>query len=73
VKEEFIMQTSTPYLTVSASVFAAVSLAHLLRAANAWALTLGDWPVPVGASWLAAVASAVLSAWAIFLLRKAAR
>ena len=67
------MQKPAAYLIVSASVFAAVSLAHLLRAANAWALTLGDWPVPVGASWLAAVASAALSAWAMSLLRKAAR
>jgi hypothetical protein len=67
------MQKTSLYLIVSASVFTVVSLAHLLRAVNAWPLMFGNWPVPLGASWLAAVATAALSAWAIFLLRKAAR
>jgi len=66
------MQKATGYLSVSALVFAAVSLAHLLRALHEWPLTVGAWPVPVGLSWLAAFVSATLSAWALSSLRKAA-
>lgn len=66
------MQNATGYLTVSALVFAVVSLAHLLRAFNEWPLTFGAWPVPVGLSWLAAFVTAALSVWALSLLRKTA-
>jgi hypothetical protein len=58
------------YLTISATVFAVVAVAHLVRAIAQWPIMIGPWSVPVGASWIAALFSAALSAWAVSLLRK---
>ena len=58
-----------PYLTLSATVFAAVALAHLLRAIAGWSIVIGAWSVPLALSWIAAIASGGLSAWAFSLLR----
>lgn len=63
------MPRTAPYLLVSALVFAGVALAHVLRALNALPLTFGTWPVPLWLSWLAAIVTAGLSAWAFALLR----
>ncbi len=63
------MERLRPYLTLSATVFAVVALAHLLRAIAGWPIEIGPWSVPLGLSWIAAIVSAVLSAWAFSLLR----
>jgi len=57
------------YLIISATVFAVVALAHLIRALQHWPITIGPWSVPVDLSWLGAIAAAALSLWAILLLR----
>jgi hypothetical protein len=57
------------YLIVSATVFAVVAVAHLVRALEQWPVVIGSSPVPVGVSWLGAIATGALSGWAILLLR----
>jgi len=57
------------YLIISATVFAVVALAHLIRVLQQWPITIGPWSVPVDLSWLGAIAAAALSLWAILLLR----
>ena len=64
------MTQTDRYLTISAAVFAAVALAHVLRAIAQWSITIGPWSVPVMLSWVAALATAGLSAWAFSLLRQ---
>jgi len=56
------------YLTISATAFAVVALAHVVRAVEQWNIVIGPWPVPIALSWIAAVASAGLSGWAFSLL-----
>jgi len=63
------MSSQRRYLVISAAVFAVVAIAHLTRAIEAWPITIGPWSVPVGVSWLGAIAAGALSAWAILLLR----
>lgn len=63
------MTNPKSYLTVSATLFAAVALAHLVRAIAGWPIAIGQWSVPLELSWLAAAATAALCAWAIALLR----
>jgi hypothetical protein len=57
------------YLIISATVFAVVAIAHVVRAIEQWPITIGPWQVPLEVSWLAAVATAALSVWSILLLR----
>lgn len=64
------MSNTRNYLLISATVFAIVALAHLIRAIEAWPIVFASWPVPVAASWLAAAATATLSLWALSLLRR---
>jgi hypothetical protein len=52
------------YEIVSGIVFALVAVAHALRAAQAWAMQVDGWSVPVGMSWVAALVAAGLSVWA---------
>lgn len=63
-----MMTSRQRYLVISASVFAVVAAAHLVRAIKAWPLVIGPWNVPVDLSWLGAIAAGALSAWAILLL-----
>jgi hypothetical protein len=65
-----MMTSRQRYLVISATVFAVVATAHLVRAIKAWPITVGPWNVPVELSWLSAIASAALSLWAILLLRE---
>ena len=58
------------YCLVSGLVFAAVALAHLLRAVAGWPIQLGGWHAPLAASWAATVGAGALAAWG---LRRAAR
>jgi len=57
------------YLIISATVFAVVAFAHMIRDLQQWPITIGPWSVPVDLSWLGAIAAAALSLWAILLLR----
>jgi len=65
-----MMTSRQRYLVISATVFAVVAVAHLIRAIKAWPIAIGPWNVPVELSWLGAVASGALSGWAILLLRE---
>jgi len=65
-----MMTSRQRYLVISASVFAVVASAHLVRAVQGWPITIGPWNVPVELSWLGAIATGALSAWAILLLRE---
>ena len=65
-----MMTSQQRYLVISATVFAVVAIAHLIRAINAWPITIGQWNVPVELSWLGAIAAGALSLWAILLLRE---
>jgi len=65
-----MMTSQRRYLVISATVFAVVATAHLVRAIKAWPITIGPWNVPMDISWLGAVAAAALSLWAIVLLRE---
>jgi hypothetical protein len=58
------------YLILSATVFAVVAIAHLIRAIQRWPILVGRWSVPVELSWLAAIVAGALSLWAILLLRE---
>lgn len=64
------MSQISRYLTISATIFAVVAVAHLVRAIEQWPITIGPWAVPVGVSWVAALFAAALCAWAMSLLRK---
>lgn len=55
------------YLTITAVAFAVVALAHVARALAQWSIVIGPVTVPVAPSWVAAVVTAGLSAWAFSL------
>lgn len=52
------------YEIVSGVVFAAVAVAHALRAARAWTMQVDAWSIPVWVSGLAALVAVGLSVWA---------
>ncbi len=62
------MTQTDRYLTISATAFAFVAVAHVVRAIEQWTVVIGPWPVPIALSWIAAVATAGLSGWAFSLL-----
>jgi hypothetical protein len=64
------MTPTDRYLTISATAFAVVALAHVARAIAQWSIVIGPWNVPVAASWIAALVAAGLSFWAFSLLRR---
>ena len=53
------------YLTISASVFALVAAAHMIRALAQWPIAIDSWSIPVALSWIAATIAGVLSAWGL--------
>ncbi|MCE9589742.1 MAG: hypothetical protein K8S99_04385 [Planctomycetes bacterium] len=58
------MQRSN-YRIVSGVVFAIIAAAQVLRAAMAVHVQAGDFTVPVWLSWIAALAAAAMSFWAL--------
>jgi hypothetical protein len=65
------MVSQKSYLMLSATIFAIVALAHLLRAIEQWTIVIGLWTVPIALSWLGAIVAGILSVWAFSLaLRK---
>jgi hypothetical protein len=57
------------YLTISATVFAVVAVAHIARAIAQWPIQIGPIAVPVELSWPAGIATAALSIWGFLHLR----
>lgn len=68
-----VMTANNRYLAISATLFAVVALAHLVRILAQWPIAIGSWSVPFGLSAFAAIVTASLCTWAIALLREAAR
>lgn len=52
------------YAIVSGVVFAAVALVQIVRAVSQWSVQIGNFNVPVWASWVAAVIAGSLCVWA---------
>ena len=59
------------FLFVAATVFALVTLGHVVRAVTGAALRIDGWDVPIAASWTAAVVTAALATWAARLAARA--
>ncbi|HEV8374808.1 MAG TPA: hypothetical protein VGR38_01085 [Candidatus Polarisedimenticolia bacterium] len=55
------------YLVVSGCLFGVVALAQLVRAIRHVPVALGSHSVPVALSWVAAIVTGSLSAWALRL------
>jgi hypothetical protein len=58
------------FLTVAGTIFALVSLAHLVRAAMGWPITIAGWNVPIWLSWVAFAGAGLLSYFALSLVRR---
>jgi len=55
------------YLVISGIVFGIVSLLHLVRAISGWPFVVGQMDIPVAASWVGFLVTAVLCGWALWL------
>ncbi len=64
------MASVKTYVTISAMVFAVISIAHLTRAIAQWTIVIDHWTIPIAVSWIGAAAAAGLSFWAFSLARK---
>ena len=53
----------TAYVPVSATVFTLVALVQFWRAATSLPVQVGQWSLPVTASWIAGTVAALLAAW----------
>ncbi len=62
-QKEALMQKN--YTLVSAIVFGAVALFHLVRAFTGWEVSIGSHMIPVVRSWIAFGITICLAAWAI--------
>jgi hypothetical protein len=51
------------YALASASIFALVALAHLMRLVKRWAVQVGSLSVPMFISWLGLFVSALIAIW----------
>jgi hypothetical protein len=60
------------YVWISGLLFGAIAVVHILRVAYGWPVQVGGWTVPLDASWIAAVVTAALCAWALALARRSA-
>ena len=54
---------NTAYVTVSATVFTLIGIVQFWRAASALPVQVGQWPLPVAASWIAGTVAALLALW----------
>ena len=55
------------YLVISGIIFGIVSLLHLVRAINGWPFVFGLVDIPIAASWVGFLVTAVLCGWALWL------
>jgi hypothetical protein len=53
------------YCLISSVVFAAIGIAHLVRAARSLPVLVGTFSAPVGISWAAGVAGVLLAVWGL--------
>lgn len=51
------------YARISATLFAAVALVQVIRAVNAWPVTINGFALPVAASWIIALITGALCVW----------
>lgn len=58
------------YCTLSATLFAVVSVLHLVRAVEQWTFQLGPYSLPIWLSAVGGVVAAGLSLWGFRLARK---
>jgi hypothetical protein len=54
---------SNYYAAVSALIFAAVAIGHLIRLIRSWAVHIGPYSVPMSLSWIGLAVAAVLAIW----------
>jgi hypothetical protein len=54
---------NTAYVTVSATLFTLIAIGQFLRAASALPVQVGQWQLPVTASWIAGTVAALLALW----------
>lgn len=57
------MSSNRTYLFVTATVFAIVAAAHLVRAIAGWPVEIGGLAVPVAVSWVGTLGAGALSVW----------
>ncbi|MDH3350613.1 MAG: hypothetical protein OEM60_10305 [Gammaproteobacteria bacterium] len=57
------------YCVVSGIFFALVCLLHLARIAGDYSVQVDEYAVPMAASWIAAIATALLAFWAFHIAR----
>ncbi|MFT3896597.1 MAG: hypothetical protein QM719_02720 [Thermomonas sp.] len=51
------------YTRASGLIFFVVSAIHAWRVISGTTVMIGDWYLPIAASWIACIAAAVLAAW----------
>jgi len=59
------------YLKLAGAIFALVALAHLVRAAMGWPITIDGWNVPIWLSWVAFVIAGALGYFGWSLAKRA--
>lgn len=58
------------YLTISGLVFGVIAIAHVVRVALGWPVTVGTYAVPTWASAIAFVVCGWMAGWAVRLSRQ---
>jgi hypothetical protein len=59
---------SNYYAGVSALIFAAVALAHLMRLIKRWTVEIGPYDVSMTVSWVGLVVAALIAIWGFMQL-----
>ncbi|MBI3711410.1 MAG: hypothetical protein HY253_00375 [Burkholderiales bacterium] len=58
------------YILISGLIFGIVAVVHGFRLVTQMTVQLGDWQIPIAASWLGLLIAASLFIWALILLRQ---
>jgi hypothetical protein len=56
------------YLVISGLIFGLLTAGHIARLVYHWPVNVGEWKVPLGASWGGAIGGGILCIWALSLL-----
>lgn len=64
------MMRDKVYILISGFIFGVVALIHGFRLATQMAVQLGNWQIPIAASWLGLLIAGSLFIWALILLRQ---
>jgi hypothetical protein len=59
---------SNYYVAMSALIFGAVAIAHLMRLLKRWTVQIGPYSVPMSVSWIGLIITAVISIWGFMQL-----